>query len=327
MNKALWLLVLSGGCIEYQPASTLPPAGVPNAAPIESPTQTDRLVQVQVPEVDVLWVIDNSGSMGDNQAALTANFPVFMDFFLGSGLDYHIGAVSTDMNNSNDSGKLSEVAGYRWIDEDTPNPSDIFTGLALFGTSGASTERGRDAAYMAVEVEAQPNRYNDGFIRPDATLNIVAISDEEDQSFEISRPEFINYLQTVKISPDMVTFSSIVSPNPVCPDAFSAGDNYVAVTNQVGGIFWSICNQDWVTVLEQLGIQATGLKREYFLSQLPVPGSIKVWVVDDGSTFEFAEDVDWVYDPPRNSIVFNSYVPGALAEVFVEYDLLSATEG
>ena len=85
MKKFLWLLVLTGGCIEYEPSSTLPPAGVPNDRPLPIETNTDKLVQVQVPEVDILWVVDNSCSMSEEQSALQANFPIFMDFFLGSG--------------------------------------------------------------------------------------------------------------------------------------------------------------------------------------------------------------------------------------------------
>jgi hypothetical protein len=317
------LLLLAGGCIEYQPASTVPPVGVANPRPLETPRQTDKLVQVQVPEVDILWTIDNSCSMFEEQTALAENFPVFMDFFLGSGLDYQIGVVSTDVG---DNGKLETANGYKWIDEDTDNPSAVFSAMAVLGTSGSGIEKGRDQAYDALEIKTQPDKYNEGFIRDDAALHLVFVSDEDDQS-AFARPEFVSYLKTLKWSEDMVTSSSIVSPNPVCPAAATPGDEYIAVTNAVGGIFWSICSEEWVELLENLGIQASGLKREYFLSQLPVLGTIEVWVVENGVTYTFLEDVDWVYDEQRNSIGFNEYVPGALAEVFVEYDVLSAIEG
>ena len=57
-----------------------------------------------------------------------------------------------------------------------------------------------------------------------------------------------------------------------------------------------------------------------------MPGTIEVWVVENGVTYTFEEEIDWIYDENRNSIMFNEYVPGALAEVFVEYDELSASE-
>jgi hypothetical protein len=89
-----WALL--GGCSDYNLANTAPPLEAPNAKELESPTRTDEIVQLTTPSADVLWVVDNSSSMSDNQRALTDNFPVFFDWFLGSGLDYHIGVVSTD---------------------------------------------------------------------------------------------------------------------------------------------------------------------------------------------------------------------------------------
>ena len=66
------------------------------------------------------------------------------------------------------------------------------------------------------------------------------------------------------------------------------------------------------------------MKREYFLSQLPVPGSIKVEVKEEGTTYSFEEDIDWIYNAVRNSIIFTEFIPTALSEVYVTYDLLES---
>jgi hypothetical protein len=92
---------------------------------------------------------------------------------------------------------------------------------------------------------------------------------------------------------------------------------------------WSICSSDWSTVLDELGMQAAGLKREFFLSQLPVEDSIEVWVVYEGVTYTFQEgscDDCYTYNAARNSITFNTYVPDPLAEVFIDYDVLAAVQ-
>ena len=326
MKKFLFVLALVGGCTsENDLLDSSPLNGVPNARPVPITSAEDKLVQVQVPEVDILWIIDNSCSMSEEQSALSQNFPIFMDFFLGSGLDYHIGSVSTDMYDNQQSGKLQTSGQYRFIDEDTPNPEQVFQGMAVLGTSGSADETGRDAAYAAIEIN--PNGANDGYYREEASLHMVAISDEEDHSNAIPLGEFITWLDTLKWSDDMVTFSSIVSPSPVCSGASEAGNNYLAVTQAIGGISSSICNEDaWGEVLEQLGIQASGLKREYFLSDLPVPGTIVVEVVEAGVTYTFEEEVDWIYNDVRNSIVFTEFVPTALSEVYVSYDLLAAQD-
>ena len=95
MNRwsLLPLPMLFGACIDYNTSSTVPGFGIPNPRPLDNPTQTDRLVQVTVPTVDILWVIDNSCSMGPEQTSLADNSPIFLNYFLGSGLDYHIGTV------------------------------------------------------------------------------------------------------------------------------------------------------------------------------------------------------------------------------------------
>src|SRR5687767_15154056 len=123
MSRLLPLLIV-GACIEYDPEGK--PKLPPNVYNLPSPpptTVTDVFVQVTTPKVDVLWVIDNSGSMEDEQADLVANFPAFMDFFLGSGLDYHIGVTSTDLdrNYNGSMGKLVMIDGIKYLDPETSN--------------------------------------------------------------------------------------------------------------------------------------------------------------------------------------------------------------
>src|SRR5690606_32353854 len=108
MRKLLPILPLAivGCSSEYRHLVPPDAAVIPSPRPLEDETHTDRIRQVTQPMVDVLWVVDDSGSMYDEQVALSSNFPDFFEFFDGSGLDYHIGVVSTDMDASNRKGKL-----------------------------------------------------------------------------------------------------------------------------------------------------------------------------------------------------------------------------
>jgi hypothetical protein len=317
-------------CTEYEIGNKGKIWGEPNPPELESPVQLDRIVQAPTPAVDVLWVIDNSTSMVEEQAALSANFAAFIDYFLDSGLDWHVGVVSTDMGNSNHQGKLRTANGVRFLDEDTTELLATFKSMVTISSTMTSTiESGRAAAYTALETRR--NGYNDGFYRDAASLAVVVISDENDYSGNtpVTRNEFVDWMLNLKTSPDKVNFSSIVGPPGGCPTAIEAGTDYISVTNSVGGILWSICNNDWATVLDELGMQASGLKREFFLSQLPVVDSIEVWVVFDGITYTFDEgecDDCYTYDPARNSITFNTFVPDPLAEVHIEYDVLAAEQ-
>ncbi len=59
-------------------------------------------------KMDILWVIDNSRSMDDEQKALKENFNSFITSFIGKGYDYRIAVITTDAYYT-ETGKYSEV--------------------------------------------------------------------------------------------------------------------------------------------------------------------------------------------------------------------------
>lgn len=313
------------GCQEYTIDEGAPPAGEANPAELENPTNVDRIVQVTTPSVDVLWVVDNSGSMDAEQTQLADNFPVFMPYFLGSGLDYHIGVTSTDMKNNGENGRLVAADnGDTWIDVDSNNPEAMFIQMARLGIGGSPTEKGRFAAFKALETHK--NGANQGFLRDDrgAGIHTIVVSDEPDltQADDITKAEFIEWMNDLRPdNPELTTFSSIVNP-PGGGIARPSGIDYLEITDGVGGIKWDIGSDNWISVLEQLAIQAAGLKREYFLSQLPVDSTIEVQVqAPDGDVIT---GQDWEYSVQRNSIMFETFVPEPLSQVLIQYTVLSS---
>lgn len=300
--------------------------GPPNPLELETPIVVDRVLQTTVPLIDMLFVVDNSCSMLQEQEVLAENFPSLLEWFLGSGLDYHIGVVSTDMNDPLEAGRLREAQDLRWIQDDTDAPEGVFAEMVSMGTSGHWNESGRAAAFTAIEDLADDD--NLGFQRDDAAIHTVVVSDENDESGEspISRDEWIDYLQTSRWSATMVSFSSIVGPLSGCPDIGAPGTEYTTVTGAVGGVTWPICSDDWTEVLDELGFVATGLSREFFLSRLPVPGTLQVRVDDQGTVLELFEDDDWIYSRERNSIEFLVYVPDPLAIVEMEYQVFASLD-
>jgi hypothetical protein len=322
----LGLLGLSG-CIENDlvdpSARTYPDYDVPGLLP---ETHVDRIVQVVVPKADILWVIDNSCSMKDEQDELALNFPEFMSFFLNSGLDYHIGVVSTDFTLRSDfqtipplyipGGKLQSTPyGTLWIDNYTPNPEASFADMATLGTNGSSVEMGLATSFYALEMYKDTVNY--GFVRDDASLHTIVISDEQDYtpSTVISLDEYKSWYQNKKTDPIEETFSSIVTQV-----GFTTGWNYKEVTAEVGGIIWDITRDDWSTVLSLLGLQASSTRTEYFLSRVPVVSTIDVKVeTPDGVTIDIMSD--WSYEPSRNSIILTDYVPEPLETVVITYTI------
>ncbi|MCB9685506.1 MAG: hypothetical protein H6735_10740 [Alphaproteobacteria bacterium] len=315
--------VLVGCAQDYDinpPASAF---GVANPVTLDNPEVRDDIVQVTPPIVDVLWIIDNSGSMQDNQTALATNFPSFMGYFLDSGLDYHIGVVSTDMDDPQMSGKLREVAGKRWIDNNSVDAPGTFSAMAQIGANGSPDEKGREAAYTGLEL--LKDGYNAGYLRDldVGGFHAVVISDENDASTNnpVSKAEFIDYLKTLRIDPTLVSFSSIVQTGI----GVNQGRDYIEITTAVGGEVHDIALGEWVNVLDHLGSLAAGLKREYFLSQLPVEASLDVTVTlsNNVTTLTFQQGSQYLYSPDRNSITFVEYVPDPLSTVHIKYTALS----
>ncbi len=322
--RALWpLLLIVGACVEYDVTASYEIHGVNNAVTPDTPAHTDRLVQRTVPEVDILWTLDNSYSMTEEAGKIIDNFPRFLDFFLDSGLDYHIGIISTNMELAGHRGELQAARGHKWVQPDTPDPTDVFAEMTPFYPGVSHDESGRDAIHAALALQPV---LNDGFLRDDAALHVVLISDEDDHSITISEDEFIEYLDTLKPEPGRLTFNSIVGIQVPCDGSFERGRDYIDFSEALGGIVWSICESDWAPVVDSLGLQAVGLRREFYLAHQPVPGTIDVEVVSDAVTYGFIEGDDWYYTASRNSVTFHEYVPDAFAEVLITYDQLSALE-
>ncbi len=301
--------------------------GEPNPQPLSNEMRTDRLVQLTIPVVDALFVVDNSCSMDAEQALLSENFPDFLEWFQGSGLDYHIGVVSTDMVDPLHAGRLRSVDGRRWVDATTEAPESVFSRMVQMGTSGHWEEKGRAAAYTALEVLKEDE--NQGFLRPDSGVHVTVVADENDDSGEspISRSEFIDWMSHLRWSQQQVSFSSIVGPVSGCPDIGSPGTEYIEVTRHVGGVVWPICDENWSDMLDELGFLAVGLSREFFLSARPVPGTVDVKVEAGPTVITFTETEDWVYDAVRNSVVFVDFVPDPLSTVVATYEVLASDQG
>ena len=332
--------------MEYSITETKKVPGVPNPPQLENQIKKDVIVQVDKAEVDILWVIDNSCSMAAFQTSLVNNFDSFISYFVGSGLDWHIGVTSTDMDPGEEPGThgiLRSIGNIKFIDENISDPVAMFRDMATLGTRGSGYEKGRGAAYSAIATH-NGCEHNRDFYREDASLSIIVISDEEDYSAdEPLLNEFISWLAFLKEDPDDVSFSSIVclDTQPIngvpCSVgnsyAPSVGSEYMTVTNAIGGILWDIREDDWGPVLDKLGLQAAGLRNEFFLTEVPLIRTLDVYIEipndpQPGETiYEFSLNEDYTYNPIRNSISFINIVPPQYTKINISYIPLTTYYG
>ncbi len=158
-------------------------------------TQTDVFTQEIRKTVDILLVVDNSGSMIDEQIKLAANFDNFIEQFLEAEVDYQIGVVTTDMDDQAQAGRLVGETKLITADMDVDTARETFQENVKVCATGSGFERGFAAAEAALSAEfLAVGGPNEGLMRDDAALSIVFVSDEDDDS---SRPVG-HYLEVFK---------------------------------------------------------------------------------------------------------------------------------
>lgn len=265
----------------------------------------ETIEQEEVGIIDILFVIDNSCSMGRNQTNLTDNFDIFMNVFQVSGVDYQIGFVTTDSHDSQ--GVLISTTTVDPVTEVTQIIDDI-------GTTGSSTERGIYHAYEALQTGGDFGPGTD-FWRNDSKLIVIFISDEDDTMGSVSTSDFKTYVVSVKGGSDYVTAHAVAGDYPGgCNGNGDAAEayRYYTVVSNLNGTFLSICQEDWGTPLEILANESI-LLSSFPLTKEAVEGTIYIEV--DG-----LEETEWIYDESTNSIYFNEdHVPDAGSLIYVSY--------
>jgi hypothetical protein len=156
--------------------------------------------------VDILFVIDDSSSMGDNQASLVASFPGFVagiEQNLELAQSVHVGVVTSDDYGFGAPGcqsigdLVTQTGGFdssaavcgpfasggNYLDLSEPDLAGKFACAAQVGSQGNDDERMMRGLLDALRPEANDpmsGACNAGFARDDSLLVIVLVSDEDD---------------------------------------------------------------------------------------------------------------------------------------------------
>lgn len=282
---------------------------------------TEVFRQEWATSVDVLWVVDDSASMGGEQDAIADHAASFFDGLAEAGVDFHVGIVTTDVEDPSESGSL--VGPF--LTSGDVDPAPTFASQVRVGTDGSGTEQGLEAARRAL-TEPLASGDNDGFLRDDAPLAVVCVSDEEDYS-----PDPVDaYLESFLAIESPLGFQAwrddrafrllaVVGPSPGGCEPAGAGEypampgtRYLDVADRTGGGAWSICDVDSPDVLLALAHRAAGERQVFQLASRVVVGDVTVWV--DG----VPASSGWTYRESDASVRFeDAHVPesGAMIEV------------
>lgn len=234
---------------------------------------------------DILWVLDFSCSMSDDGPQVIAGIEAMINALPPAG--WRLNMISADPNNAAVESQFPLVPGDTIVEA-----LDMYNAI----THG-QWESGLESVYTYIE----DNPWSQEWMRDDATLLTVFVSDERDSSYNITLDEFIAWYEMQR-SPGSTFASGILNPID--------NGGYQEVVDHFSGVTVDIADLDWSLGVADAATQVLPLE-EWTLEFTPIPESVVVFL--DG---EFDASPTWWLDEPSDTIVFD-IVPeaGTLVEI------------
>jgi hypothetical protein len=264
-----------------------------------STTMIETFVQGSSIFVDIIWVIDNSGSMSNLQYQLASNFSNFMTLFMSHSPNFQMAFITTD--------DPSFVNSIYFTQNDTNLINDASYLISNIGTSGSANEKGLQMLLNSMAV-------NSPWLRPGANLVAIFLSDERDWS-DYS-PTYYATQFDARYAPGTFLPFAIIGDVPGGCTSAQAGWGYWEIVDHYNTSWWSICDIDWGTQMQDIA-QAVIDSSSYILDH-PSPKEETISVYINGQ--EVREG--WHYYPSSNSIGFDQdKAPEAGDTVEISYEI------
>jgi hypothetical protein len=283
--------------------------------------------------VDVLLIVDDSGSMSEEQARLSAAAPALLARGDAAGADYHVGVTTTDPGPS--PFPIGTLRGTpRYVTSVSATRIADLTAAVNQGVNGSGTEEGLAAAAAAVTDATLLAGTNLGFLRPNAELAVVILSDEED----FSPGTVTSYVQAMANRsigiPGSLRIFGITGGPSGCNTPGGAADpglRYEDAATQTGGFTRSICEADYTAITNEIADAIfLGTRAVYPLASRPAPGTVEVRI--NGTLLPATNGVvvNWGLDYQAAQLIFvggNGPPAGAAVEVRYQSVCVPATCG
>ena len=249
--------------------------------------------------VDIIWVIDTSGSMHRYDPQLMLGIEAML--LALPTTNWRLVMISSDPARAITESQFPLVPG-----------DDVGDATAMYSLMGrGGMEEGFDAVYEYIT----SNPYAATWMRSDAALLVVYVSDEEEQSrtHHTTVDSFTSWYGGLRMG--SVFLSSIVNHSypdeSVCTWSVAARDvglRYMEATNYFGGIIVDICEEDWSAGVTD-ATASIAPHESISLTHEPTVDSIRVFI--NGTL-----NHDWIYSITDNTVYFTVIPgPGTLVEV------------
>ena len=289
-----------------------------DTAYVEVIVEVEKEVEVIVPEnyplwsqtyiqptlgngVDILWVVDPSGSMNANWAQVILGVEQMM-LALPNNISWRLEIIPTDPN------RARTLQSFPILPGDSLQTAQNH----LQNNVQGYFEKGFDA------VKSYITQNQDGlqWMRPDVALLIVFVSDENDQSSQ-SSSQFITWVQYQRSEVFVTSIVNVDTATSLCPTDYSyfdIGTEYMDTATYFSGLIIDICEPDWSHGVGQ-AMQQVHLIDEIQLDYTPVDIDHIEILVDNVLW------TDWTWDQTNNKIIF-SVIPPEGSIITVSYNYL-----
>ena len=283
--------------------------------------------------VDIVVVVDNSGSMKEEQANLSSRMAPLLSAIRDS--DWQMVVVSTDANNEYFRGPISKS---------TYNAESVFARYVMdAGVNGSGLER---PILRAVDALRWRPLFSGSWLRPNSTVAVIILTDEDNchidnekgygcSGFSDYNGSYLtNYLSGIrKVGTDARVYGIFWHPSQSqgqCSTALKQANIVADVVQQTGGTWGSICDADYSATLTKISNDvAKILKADFVLSSTPDAGTFRM-TVNGQSWTDYQlnyRSVHFTRNPPVGAAVRVDYRSGASGLVTNRFDLPEAPAG
>lgn len=302
------------------------------------------------PKVNILFVVDNSGSMKSYQQKMSENIELFAErFFDNARVDYRIGVVPvydskylndktvykpSGLRKMNPLGELVSLKGLSdssssslYITRETPNPKEVLKQTVMIGVQWGPEAEESFSPVLAIMDEERNSSLNQGFYQQDAYLAVIFLTDADDVTPGLSAEEFYQKLVDLKGGDRSKVLIAAALPNLKNHSASCGKDgrgpiqSFPALLAVSSGIHADLCSQNFGATLADFGdqlVQRVAAQKK----QLPYTPDITTLKVTYGPDENPEEQVldrskgDYTFNPKTNVITLNPYLklnktPGA----------------
>lgn len=285
-----------------------------------------------LPVADIVWLIDTSGSMFDDQQLIADTATEFFSTLQSSGIDFRVGVMQAgcgteDVALTENAFTLDQTKFSQWITAPT-GPSSC--------EKEAPITAGMNLHQLVLSKNAKVTSSGDMSmgLRENAKLVYVFVTDEEERNLQFldtesrdisqsdmeAKPDFaplVSYYQQAQISA-----FGMIALMPDCRIKFEPSWAAKSMIEQTGGASWPICKTDKSVLnaaLKAMVSAIQGASSKFTLSRVPISSTLKL--ASSATVIPRSSDAGFDYDGPNNAIIFNggaasSYAP-QLGDAFV----------